>query len=193
MSHARHSWEAVGPFVAVESSVDDSASDVGSARSLCSSDDEHIAEPTPGDELVGFCKVLLWSRTLNAREFCTIMYWAGKAGVAEAVPLGYNPDAASGNFARRLRATQSTLGVIGAPRASLHRARAWSLEDTARPSRKRSIGAVARVARCRSIRAAHALPAKGLVVARALHSKLYHGMPTRCSRKSLAPTRRGAW
>ena len=115
MSHARHSWEAVDPFVAVESSVDDSASDVGSARSLCSSDDEHIAEPTPGDELVGFCKVLLWSRTLNAREFCTIMYWAGKAGVAEAVPLGYNPDAASGNFARHLRATQSTLGVIGAP------------------------------------------------------------------------------
>ena len=116
MSHARHAWEAVAPLGAVESSVDDSNSDADSTRSLSSSDDAHVAEPTLGEELVGFCKILLWSRTLNAREFCTIMYWAGKAGVAEAVPLGFQPDAPSGNFARHLRTSQSTLGVVGAPK-----------------------------------------------------------------------------
>ena len=115
MLHARHSWQAVAPLEAVESSVDDSNNDADSTRSLTSSDDAHVAEPTPGEELVGFCKILLWSRTLNAREFCTIMYWAGKAGVAEAAPLGFHPDAPSGNFARHLRTSQSTLGVVGAP------------------------------------------------------------------------------
>jgi hypothetical protein len=43
------------------------------------------------------------------------MYWAGKAGVAEAVPLGLQPDAPYGKFARHLRTPQSTLGVVGAP------------------------------------------------------------------------------
>ena len=68
-----------------------------------SDDDDGDAPPveSAGQTFVSYLTVLLRSRTINAKQFCTIMYHAGHAGIDEAKPLGYNPDAKTGNFSRR--------------------------------------------------------------------------------------------
>ena len=73
-------------------------------------DDSHGSDPGPaadneqapdrsyGQQLVDYCQVLLLTRTLNARHFCVIMWFAGLAGIAEAKPFGMRPDAQSGKY-----------------------------------------------------------------------------------------------
>ncbi len=41
-------------------------------------------------------------RTLNARQFCEAMYFAGEAGIEQARPYGKAPGAASGHYQRHL-------------------------------------------------------------------------------------------
>ena len=43
------------------------------------------------------------ARTLNAQQFCVAMYWAARAGVAEARPYGFGPGKPSGHYARHLQ------------------------------------------------------------------------------------------
>ena len=76
--------------------------------SECSTDEEGAVEETPGDDFVRYMVGLVSSRTLNAREFCTAMHYAGEAGIAAAVPYGLNPQAASGHFSRKV---DSALGM----------------------------------------------------------------------------------
>ena len=67
------------------------------------SEAEAIAEETPGASFVSFLTVMLLARSITARDYCTAMYHAGAAGVAEAVPLGYSPFAPSGHFGRHIK------------------------------------------------------------------------------------------
>ena len=83
----RHSWES------------DTESD-----SDRKSDSEVDDTPTnAGDEFVAHAAGLLHNRVLNAKQFCIQMYWAGKAGVLEAVAFGLPPDRPSGHYQRHLK------------------------------------------------------------------------------------------
>jgi hypothetical protein len=64
--------------------------------------------------LADFLTDLLLQRRLNAREFCTIMYYAGKSGVPDVAKYGYRPDASSGHFQRHLKATLGYVADNGA-------------------------------------------------------------------------------
>ena len=101
---SRHSWEAPEPE---RESV--SASENESEFTRMSDSDDDTRRATPADELISYCRILLLSRTITYKDLCIIMWWAGKAGVHEAVRLGHNPDAPSGHFARHVKAT---LGVF---------------------------------------------------------------------------------
>ena len=69
-----------------------------------SSSCESSEEVTPGAEFVAHMTTLLNERVLNARQFCEAMWFAGRAGIPEAVPWGMNPGAASGHYQRKLNA-----------------------------------------------------------------------------------------
>jgi hypothetical protein len=61
-------------------------------------------EPDAADEMIAYCIQLLMVRSLNAKEFCTIMHWAGLARVEKAKPLGLRPGSPSGHYQRKLSA-----------------------------------------------------------------------------------------
>ena len=75
-------------------------------------DPEHVYESdsdsedvviTPEDEFIAFNVSMLLERTLNARQFCITMHWAGQApGWDKAKRLGYPPDQPSGHYNRHL-------------------------------------------------------------------------------------------
>jgi hypothetical protein len=46
---------------------------------------------------------MLNMRTITYRDFCIIMYWAGKAGVAGASKYGLRPDSPNGHYARKCK------------------------------------------------------------------------------------------
>ena len=66
-------------------------------------DNEDAPARSYGQQLVDYCQVLLLTRTLNAKHFCVIMWFAGLAGIAEAKPYGMKPDAQSGKYLRLLK------------------------------------------------------------------------------------------
>jgi hypothetical protein len=101
---SRHSWEAPEP-----ERESDADSEEESELTPMSDSDDDTRRATPADELISYCRILLLSRTITYKDFCIIMWWAGKAGVHEAVRLGHNPDAPSGHFAWHVKAT---LGVF---------------------------------------------------------------------------------
>ena len=45
---------------------------------------------------------LYYRRKPTAKNFCIAMYYAGRSGVAAAVPFGFRPDASSGHYQRHL-------------------------------------------------------------------------------------------
>ena len=95
-SSSQHPWEDSSEHVprpAVQPQ-DDSASD-----SDCAGE---FAED-PQREFVNFLVLLLLTRTLNAREFCTIMWWASRCGLAAASTYGFRPGAPSGHFQRHCK------------------------------------------------------------------------------------------
>jgi len=101
---AKHLWEtpACGPASAHPWEDDEgpAACDVASglAADSDSSGDECAKDPT--SEFINFLILLLLTRCLNAREFCTVMFWASKCGIAAAGKYGYSPGAPSGHFQR---------------------------------------------------------------------------------------------
>ena len=106
----RHSWENEDgeAFAAVPHAWehDSEPSRVGSDSG---SDSNSAEELSPGSELVGYCTNLYLQRSLTARDLCTIMHWASEAGVEEAKPLAFRPDAPSGHFQRHLNTSLTAL------------------------------------------------------------------------------------
>jgi len=100
----KHSWET--PSGSEDSGTGDGndweddadGSDPGPAA-----DNEQAPARSYGQQLVDYCQVLLLTRTLNAKHFCVIMWFAGLAGIAEAKPFGMRPDAQSGKYLNKLK------------------------------------------------------------------------------------------
>ena len=87
---ANHAWESDSSdhfgAAAVEDYSSGHAWESEDSEQFGASDDEsdvELRELGPGEELVSFCRELLWAKRLNAREYCIIMYWASLAGVKE--------------------------------------------------------------------------------------------------------------
>ena len=101
---SRHSWEVPEP-----ERESDADSEEESEFTPMSDSDDDTRRATPADELISYCRILLLSCTITHKDFCIIMWWAGNAGVHEAVRLDHSPDAPNGHFARHVKAT---LGVF---------------------------------------------------------------------------------
>ena len=71
-----------------------------------SSDSDVAADvaTTPGGEFVKYMIGMLMYSTLSAKQFCTAMWWASRAGVEEAKPYAFRPDAPSGHYSRKVKA-----------------------------------------------------------------------------------------
>jgi hypothetical protein len=104
---ASHSWEdRVDDVQHTWDTGSGDDHDVGSFWGECS-DDECAAEDadTPGKVLVDLLlEHMLYSR-ISSRQCCTLMYWAAKAGIAEATPYSLHPNSSGGHAARKLRAS----------------------------------------------------------------------------------------
>ena len=68
----------------------------------CSDSDFEEPPCTPAEDFVHLMHGFLMKRTLNARQFCMAMYWAGKAGICDAGPYGFPPGKRSGHYQRHL-------------------------------------------------------------------------------------------
>ena len=125
MSGARHSWEdapepwellaggtgGVGPNASnvAAGDVPDPWGNAVDGFGQPDSDSEHEEPPrTPGAEMVDYCTKLLHERSISSKDFSIIMHFAGLAGVQEAVPFGFRPDAPSGHYQRHVN---SALGL----------------------------------------------------------------------------------
>jgi len=105
MSRSVHSWEEpLGedqrPLPNPHSWEVGSTQDGGESSSSDPEDDEDRAPP--GRRFADFASELYYSRVLSAKQMCTLMFWASKAGVEEAAPLAFRPNAPSGHFQRHL-------------------------------------------------------------------------------------------
>ena len=97
---------------------EDAASDPGSDTSCdfpdMGSDDEGDGEDgdegtkDPQSQLIDCCVTILLMRVLNARQFCILMYLAGRCGLRQLAKLGLPPSSPSHRFMRKVR---RTLGV----------------------------------------------------------------------------------
>ena len=99
---ARHSWEdpptaGLAARRAWEDSDEESAKSHSSSRS-----DFELPAETPAQKFIGVMTSLFLSRTLNARQFCVLMHYAGAAGVAGASEFGHPPNAPFGHYQRKL-------------------------------------------------------------------------------------------
>ena len=91
----KHSWERVE-----HGCYQDAAGDILEDGS---SDGEDALPLTPEQEFIEFMLGLLMARTLNAKQFCIAMYWAGQAGLTGAKRFGFRPDDKStGHYTRKL-------------------------------------------------------------------------------------------
>lgn len=73
------------------------------------SDEAPDYEETDGEAFVSYLTKLYLAKDLSAKDFCCIMHLAGKAGIKDAVPLGYPPNSPSGHYNRHLRKTMPFL------------------------------------------------------------------------------------
>ena len=91
-----HAWERLNDDLDIDHMVD------GFGVAAGNDSDDDFSSVSPGTELVGFCRELLHLRTLNARQFCVIMYYASEAGVVEAKPFAKTPGCPSGHYNRHI-------------------------------------------------------------------------------------------
>ena len=93
-----------GPLV--DSSEDEAELVYGfPARDVDGTDDEadDFADTTsPINMFMEFCQLLLLLRTLTAKDYCILMYLAGKMGIAAARKHGLKPGSPSGHFNRKV-------------------------------------------------------------------------------------------
>ena len=148
-----HSWEAPEP-----ERESDADSEEESEFTPMSDSGDDTRRATPADELISYCRILLLSRTITYKDLCIIMWWAGKAGVHEAVRLGHNPDAPSGHFARHVKAT---LGVFNETEHMYQ----FDIPDHTRADLWGSLHSV-------TTRAPHELLASGVVASLSLRAQL---------------------
>ena len=88
---ARHTWD--GPSLAAAAGSAPHAWDTPPANDDPDDNDSEVEDTrTPAEMFIEIMIMLLIMRNLNAREFCTLMFWAGRAGVAGASDYGLNPD-----------------------------------------------------------------------------------------------------
>jgi len=94
---AAHPWESEEEDDDDEEEEEVESEDEGGAGcpSLCGSSSDG-SEPdedpaTPGERLIEENVHLLLARNITARDFCTSMYWAHEAGVAECKQYAYQP------------------------------------------------------------------------------------------------------
>ena len=99
MATSRHSWET--PSHSWDNPAGDNAALDDEGWGYDSSDWEEPPTP-PGEEFVQLMLSYLNDRTLNAKQFCQLMYMAGKAGVKDATKYGLAPGAPSGHYQRKL-------------------------------------------------------------------------------------------
>ena len=62
----------------------------------------------PQSKVIDFCVTHLMMRVLNARQFCVLMYLAGRCGLKLLAKLGLPPSAPTGHYMRKVR---TKLGV----------------------------------------------------------------------------------
>ena len=81
------------------------AEEYGSYWGECSDpeDGDTNTEVSAGMEFVSFLLKLLYQATISAHVFSVIMYFAGKAGIKEAVDWGLPPGRGSGRYSRKLK------------------------------------------------------------------------------------------
>ena len=81
------------------------AEEYGSYWGECSDpeDGDTNTEVSAGMEFVSFLLKLLYQATISAHVFAVIMYFAGKAGIKEAVDWGLPPGRGSGRYSRKLK------------------------------------------------------------------------------------------
>ena len=119
----RHAWdddrsEVVGEGESAHGESGAAASSMASADEglseggESSGSDFQIQEVSAEEEFVQECILLFLQRVLNARQFCTLMFRAGRAGNAQAVRYGLNPDAPSGHFQRHLNSVMQDLNNL---------------------------------------------------------------------------------
>ena len=65
--------------------------------------DDDEGDDDPSEVFIRGMLDLLLCRTLNARQFCILMYKAGKAGLAETVQYGLPPGRPSGHYNRKVK------------------------------------------------------------------------------------------
>ena len=72
---------------------------------VCSDPDDEDVEPesTPGMDFARMMLRLLFTGTLSAMTFCILMWYAGRAGIAEAVPYGKAPGGKTGHYSRKVK------------------------------------------------------------------------------------------
>ena len=99
MASSSHTWE--NPLHSWERPHDGSGSLDAEGWGYDSSDWEE-PHSLPGEEFVQLMLSHLHERTLNAKPFCQLMYWAGRAGVQDAIKYGLAPGAPSGHYQRKL-------------------------------------------------------------------------------------------
>ena len=99
-----HSWERKRSFWA--ESVDTAHDDLGDFWPEWSdSEDDTPTEPmTPGSRLVHALVFHILVSNRTAKAGLTLLYWAGKAGIAEAKKYMINPDSSIGHFSRKFKA-----------------------------------------------------------------------------------------
>ena len=108
-SGGAHGWESPEHTAHWEDSSDNADAANGDVDGVSvgggESDDEEFTmrEETRGQQLASYMISLLISRSITAKKFCTAMYHAGNAGIAEARPYGLHPDSPSGHFMRHVR------------------------------------------------------------------------------------------
>ena len=67
---------------------------------------------TDGAEFVKLVTSYLMTHLLNATTFCQLVYWAGKAKIAEAQPFGVRPRSPNGHYQRHLDRKPCTIGKM---------------------------------------------------------------------------------
>ena len=96
-----HAEDADGDDASGGEDIDSACSVDGMDNMMDDGLDDDEGEDDPSDVFIPGMLDLLLCRTLNARQFCILMYRVGKAAIAEAVQYGVPPGKSSGHYNRK--------------------------------------------------------------------------------------------
>ena len=95
----KHSWDRLASAAAPSAGDPDGQDAWGELESDSDLDEVGLS---PQGELIDFCTDLLMLGVLNARQFCVLMYRAGRCDLAECAKYGLSPHSSSGHYHRKL-------------------------------------------------------------------------------------------